>query len=242
MTNYFAKNITMLLERANLTPHALSERLGIDSATVYRWLDPKFNSVPRARTRITVAEYFGLDVNDLTERELSPNTPINPTPTDHGRPIKRVVGDRVPFLTSPDYLVVANLMDDDVGVVPEDFTPSADKWLPPCPDKAVDTGDLIALRMNGDAMAPEIRNGDLLYIDFDFAYRKATQFKSGDIVLGYHVTEEKEHEAMVRQLLFGETEKEYWLKALNPDWPQDKRLIRASYILGKVVAIFRNLT
>lgn len=53
MKNFFASNVTKLLEKHNMSPFALSERLGVHSATVYRWLDPEFLHLPRARTRRT---------------------------------------------------------------------------------------------------------------------------------------------------------------------------------------------
>lgn len=242
MTNFFAKNLQMLLDKSGMSVYDLAPRIGTSASTVYRWLDPNLSYLPRSRTRVTISEVFGVDPVELVYTNMSGAAEGAEGNKAERANIHSVLGERIPLLASTANLEIPHIFDDDISLTKAELTPSAEKWLPPCPDEAVRSTDLIAIRMNGEAMAPEIRDGDLLYVDFDFAFKPIpNEYKSGDIVLANHFPTPNKEEVLVRKLSYGDSPDEVWLKATNPDWPSEKRLVKGSLIFGKVVAIFRKL-
>lgn len=242
MTNFFAKNLQMLLDKTGMSVYDLAPRIGTSASTVYRWLDPNFSYLPRSRTRVTISEVFGVDPVELVYSDMAGATEDPEGNKVERANVHRVIGDRVPLLFNTANLDIPHAFDDDISITKAELTPSAEKWLPPCPDETIRSTDLIAIRMNGEAMAPEIRDGDLLYVDFDFAFKPIpNEYKSGDLVLANHWSPQKKEEVLVRKLAYGDSTEEIWLKATNPDWPPEKRLVKGTMVLGKVVAIFRKL-
>lgn len=245
--NFFAENISFLLQKADLTPNALSEKLGVDSATVYRWLDPKIQSIPRSRTRVLVSQFFGVDAEKLINEKFTSDTPINIGSSVGGKPIKRVSGEPIPLMKNDWQLGVLSFFDDDAAVSHEDFPACAQKWLPAAPDKTLNQDQLIAINATGNAMAPEIRDGDLVYVEFDFFFegKERPIYRDGDFVLAEPKKEKNGEEIdktppIIRKLIYGDNEHDMWLKATNPDFPGAK-FVKAHTVLGKVVAIFRKL-
>ena len=241
--NFFAENISFLLQKADLTPNALSEKLGVDSATVYRWLDPKIQSIPRSRTRVLVSQFFGIDAEKLINEKFTSDTPINIGGNVAGKPIKRVSGEPIPLMKNDWTLQIASLFDDDVGLNEANLTPCAERWLPPAPEQGINTGRLITVRASGSAMAPTIKDGDLVYVDFIFGDTPyPNELNNEDLVLAAPVGKGVgEYTApIIRKLVYGDNEKDQWLSAINPEWPGTK-LVKAHTVLGKVIAIFRQL-
>lgn len=244
MTTHFIDNINFLMEKMELTPFAFAERIGIDSATVYRWLDPKIQSVPRSRTLMTLGQFFGVDAERLLKERFDDATVFEINEQPKKKPPKRISGTAVPLMKASFGLTFASLFDNDVGLSREDISPAAEQWLPPAPDAEIKSESLIAIRVQGDAMAPTIQDGDLVYIDFCFGQLSdgtEETWSNNDIVLATPAHEKGEAPApILRKLVYGDNEQDLWLTATNPDFP-GTRTVKASIVLGKVVAIFRKL-
>lgn len=243
MTNYFVENVQALLKKAVMTPNALSERLGVDSATVYRWLDPKFQSLPRSRTLVLLAEFFGVEPNKLVTERLDLNDVDKPSSNTSVNKKRTYRGSRIPLVTADNTLLLAGLLSDDIENVNSELWPGAKEWLPAAPDLDLPQERLVAIRVTGSAMAPIIQNGDLVYVDFIFGGdMESPDIKEGDIVLAEPSGPGKPmtNAPVVRKLVYGDNEQDRWLTATNPDFP-GTRTVKANDILGKVVSIYRKL-
>ena len=242
MTNRFAENINFLLEKTGMTPHGFSERLGIDSATVYRWLDPKFQSVPRARTLLTLSQFFNVGAERLLYERFDDTTVFEMNEQPKKKTVKRINGTAVPLMKVDYALKLSAMVDSDIGLSSDDMSPEAEQWLPPAPDADIKSESLIAIRATGDAMAPTIKDGDLVYVEFNFGQMfEAISWRNNDIVLATPEHKKGETPApILRKLVYGDNENDQWLTATNPDFP-GTRTVKAEMVLGKVVAIFRKL-
>lgn len=239
MTNYFVENVQALLKKAVMTPNALSERLGVDSATVYRWLDPKVQSLPRSRTLVLLAEFFGVDPNKLVNEPLDINDVNKPAESSGATKKRTYRGTRIPLVSETEHLWFASWLSDDIETTDDEALPGAKEWLPAAPDLDLEQERLVALRNTGSAMAPTIQNGDLVYVDFAFGGMAAPSIEEGDIVLA-HLEGKDNKTPVIRKLIYGDNRDDKWLTATNPDFP-GTRTVKAGAILGKVVSIYRKI-
>lgn len=238
MTEYFATNLKALMDKAGISPYELAHRIGTEPSTIYRWLDPEVRSIPRTRTRVVIGDFFGVDPNKIVYEELD----VNSAEKDVTSIYKSKANDnRIPLVEAESGLAVLTMFDDDVSSVTDDLAPGAKKWLPGAPDESLNANRLVAIYAQNNAVAPEVCKGDLVYVDFNFAEQGSSAVDDGDLVLAVpNETESTDSAAVIRQLVYGENERDLWLKATNPDWPGN-RMLRCRFVLGKVVAIFRKL-
>ena len=253
MTNYFAENLQLLLDKSGMGVYTLAPLIDASVSSIYRWLDPKIAFVPRTRTRVAIANVFGVDPVDLVNKKLTIESPVTPdgkykapagtlTISGLGPAVaSTALGEPIPLLANTQNLLIANVMDDDVGLTKNSLTPCAKAWLPPAPIRVKGKDNLVVVQMPDDSMAPEIKCGDLVYIEFEF--QKPLDFNNGDLVLADRQLgpdENKNTPALIRKLVIGDHPGDAWLVATNTEWP-GTRQVRASTPYGKVVGIFRKL-
>lgn len=90
----------------------------------------------------------------------------------------------------------------------------------------------VCLIVQNQSMAPEFNPDDMIFIDVHIS---TEELKDSDFIV---VRKNGVPEAMLRQLLIGDSASEKYIRPYNPDWP-DQTVIRLddSYeMLGKVVA------
>lgn len=246
MSNYFCKNMQALMEKWGATPYTLAPYLGTEPSTIYRWINPEVANVPRSRMRVTIAEFFGVEPNELVDGLIDVDSLAVKNPEQKGLVKRTYRGKRIPLVSLDDCLVIAAMFDDDIGTEEQGLTPVAKEWLPAAPGLEMPQDSLIALRMTGSAMAPTIQSGDLVYVHFmfggDMTGSNGVEISEGDLVLAEPVTSDKleDRGAVIRKLVYGDNERDEWLAATNPDFP-GTRTIKSNMVLGKVVAIFRKL-
>ena len=108
------------------------------------------------------------------------------------------------------------------GLESIDYEP--EQWFP-CPKKNCE--NMFALRVSGDSMEPKFQDGDIVFVDPD-----ATADECRIVI----AVKASGCGATMKQLV--KIDGDTWLKAINPDWPQDKRympLESDTYIVGVVI-------
>lgn len=241
MSDFFAKNLQTLLDKTGMSVYDLAPKIATEPSTIYRWLNPEVGSIPRARTRVALANVFGVDPNRLVYEPLSENDEVTVTPSENIGNTKTSVGLPIPLLAHTRGLIIPNVFDNDVGLVKDDLSPCADSWLPAAPDSSLNNENLVVVRMPDDSMAPIIKCGDLVYVEFEF--QTPMDFENNDLVLADRQLssgDSKKVSAIIRKLVYGDHPGDAWLVATNTEWP-GTRQVRASILYGKVVAIFRKL-
>lgn len=244
MKNFFTSNVLKLLEKHGMSPFALSERLGIHSSTVYRWLDPEISFLPRARTRVAIAEFFGVDPNALMYEDIQTNdvpplpNKTNPAITPPKKERNFAVKTKIPLLNLSSDFFFAAFFGEDFETNDGNIVAKAEQWLPPLPDTTIPHDNLIAVKAEGDALAPDIKDGDIVYLEF--AFNPEFQAKHGDYVLAEPKSDDKAPPTILRKLVKGDLKDQYWLTVTNPDW-FGTRTVEGGRVYGRVVAIFRTV-
>lgn len=243
MSKFFTYNIKTLMARTGISAYGLAKQLGINHSTVFRWLDEKTESVPRGRTLVAVASFFGVEPTQLVDAPYDSNeVRINPNPqplAPKPAPVKVTKGLPIPLAKPCKGLSFAMLFDNDMAIEEGDLVPKAEVWLPPTPVELPHKNQIVAIRAIGEAMAPQICDGDIVYVAFDT--EGDVQFKNGDTVLAEPPSDDRNGALpIIRKLVYGDSEKDKWLTTTNPDWPGTKTQ-RCETLIGKVVAIFRQL-
>lgn len=192
------QNIEFLFERAEANPTALSDRIGVSQPTLHRLLRGK-NPRPSAETLRRVADYFGVTVNDLLEKDLTTGQSIPSSVNVHEGPKIRGL---VPCLTS----VQAGEWREISGSFQAE---DAKVWLP-CPVKH--GPQTFCLVVDGESMRnpggrPSYEPGDIIFVDPDVGVT------SGDRVV---VQLDSQVAATFKQYV--EEDGRKMLKALNPEW------------------------
>lgn len=245
MKKYFAHNLAALLNKTNMSPYTLAEYMSTEPSTIYRWINPDLPTIPRSRTRVVLGEIFGVDPNELTKGYIDTDGLVVMKPeqnTQNAQKKRTFRNTRVPLVKAGCGLTIASLFEDDIGTEEDGLAPAAIDWLPAAPDRDLLQERTIAVRQSGSAVAPTVNNGDLVYIDFAFGGAEKPTYKEGDLVLAEPLTSDEKHgqDPVIRKLVYGDNEQDLWLTATNPDWP-GTRTVKARFVLGKVVAIFRKL-
>ena len=205
--DFFVENLNFLLRKTGLSPYSLANKIGVDPTSVYRWINK--NTHPQSQARLRLEELFGISFNTLVYKKLDEDTPVKIS-DNYASPIET----KVPENSS---------------------TRQIESWarLAPMPD--LNTKGLLITSAVDDAMLPEIKKGDLVYID-----SRPGITRNNDIVLSIPIQEsEKLQGAVIRRLVLNNNDDAY-LVSDNPNWP-GARFIKAETIVGKVVAIFRKL-
>lgn len=90
----------------------------------------------------------------------------------------------------------------------------------------------VCLVIQNQSMAPEFKPNDMIFVDLLIAIE---ELKDSDYIV---VRKNGSSEAILRQLLVGDTASEKYIRPYNPDWP-DQTIIRLDddyELIGKVVA------
>lgn len=147
--NIFSKNLKKYMNEYNINNRELSNIVGVSESTVGKWLLKK--TIPRMGIIEKLANYFNIEKSDLLE-EKEENSP------------QQSVGIRIPVLGR----VAAG--------IPLEAIQSIDDWEEISPQMAKG-GDFFALKINGESMHPEIKNGDTVIV------KKQSDIDSGDIAI-----------------------------------------------------------
>lgn len=147
--NIFSKNLKKYMNEYNINNRELSNVVGVSESTVGKWLLKK--TIPRMGIIEKLANYFNIEKSDLLE-EKEENSP------------QQSVGIRIPVLGR----VAAG--------IPLEAIQNIDDWEEISPQMAKG-GDFFALRINGESMHPEIKNGDTVIV------KKQSDIDSGDIAI-----------------------------------------------------------
>lgn len=147
--NIFSKNLKKYMNEYNINNRELSNIVGVSESTVGKWLLKK--TIPRMGIIEKLANYFNIEKSDLLE-EKEENSP------------QQSVGIRIPVLGR----VAAG--------IPLEAIQNIDDWEEISPQMAK-SGEFFALRINGESMHPEIKNGDTVIV------KKQSDIDSGDIAI-----------------------------------------------------------
>ena len=250
MSEHFKKNLNELMSSKGISAYFLAKQIGVEYSTVFRWLDEKTKSTPRGRTLVAIGSFFNIDPLRLLADNFSADETKVEIAEKKSYKNKIVKGELIPLTKISQGLSVMSLLgENDIAINDGEIAPPAEEWLPPVPDKDLRSSRLIAVKAVGEAMAPEINDGDIVYIEMDyFEDNKAVEVHNNDIVLADPERPDGEKDKdfplypppVIRKLVYGNDEHDLWLKATNPEWPGTK-LLKGSCVLGKVVAIFRRI-
>jgi DNA-binding Xre family transcriptional regulator len=61
----FAKNLRQVMDSREISAAAISEKSGIPTSSIYRFLDPKYSSDPTASTMLKLCHALGCELADL---------------------------------------------------------------------------------------------------------------------------------------------------------------------------------
>lgn len=219
----FSVKLKELLAEKGISGYVLSKGTGLPPSTISRILNGEALR-PRSRTLADIAAFLGMSTLELTnDTELQ-----TCYQQQKGKIFK---GSRVPFLDSPSEAMHLSVYDD---------VPPNVNFLPPFPLPLENDGDLIAIKMDSDALAPRIREGDILYIDARSRDPKMNYSASnGQLVLALPKETSDTGKAIVREYKKDDIDEE-WLVATNPDWP-GKRALHVGLIVGVVVGLAAKL-
>lgn len=231
----FIKNFRYLVDRSGLSLYEVAKKANLDYTTVYRILKSKQSNEPRARTRAVVARVFGVDPSAMSRTTFDHDTPFKvlpdeEIPTQHSSPSRSK--EDIPLAKSTYALQVLAILDDDLPV-DSDGLFETESWLPPLPFHSKEEQKLVAIKAVGNALAPMILEGDLVYLD-QVTEPKKTGVKNGNLVLAVA----KGADSLVLRKLVIDDMGQQWLMATNPDWP-GQRSVACEQIVGIVTAIAR---
>lgn len=211
----FYENLLKLCSANRTTPTAVAKELGLSSGAPTFW---KNGSVPRASTLQKIADHFGVDVKELISDTPAPasDRPVHAERREYGR--VKVVNQ-----------VAAGLPIEAIDVFDPD---DPDDWEE-LEESLLKDGEYFGLRVRGDSMLPDFRNGDIVIV------RKQDTAEEGEFV----VVTENGHAGTVKKIHYrtdGIT-----LIPLNPDYPPIKYTAEECrtipvLIAGKVVRLHRD--
>ena len=205
--NIFSKNLKKYMNEYNINNRELSNIVGVSESTVGKWLLKK--TIPRMGIIEKLANYFNIEKSDLLE-EKEENSP------------QQSVGIRIPVLGR----VAAG--------IPLEAIQNIDDWEEISPQMAK-SGDFFALKINGESMHPEIKNGDTVIV------KKQSDIDSGDIAIvlinGNDATCKQVQKQQTGITLIG-----YNVGVYSPTFYTNKEIEDLPIvILGKVVEVRRKL-
>ena len=239
--NFLAKNLKFIRGRLGLSQLALANKIKCRSSTINRMEDERIQSRPRERTLLALSTLFNVAPEVLLDTEIK-EYPL----TDGFNKSTEYLGDIIPLLELTSSLSVElnhmHLFGGAEDIAPSDHSGLAAKaWLPCLPLNDSSEKNLAAFVVRSQALSPEIRPEDIVYVDQLFSEndQSARQPKSGDLVLAT-VAKFKTEPPVFRKLLIDDNGKQ-WLIATNPDWPKDDKTQPCDTVLGIVVGLYRKI-
>lgn len=193
-------NLESLLAKRNDSPTSLALRSGVHPSTILRILSGE-SEKPRNATVAQLALALGVQPKDLLGDAESSRLPA---------PIKKTnFAGLVPLATSP-LEIFDNDLFREAQANPETV------WVP-IPPGVSSTGDIGALKVDGDALAPRIRQGDIVFLE----YKEKPEFESGSVVLAYVCppNDPNNGKYVLRRLIVQDGE--YYLRCDNPDFSRE---------------------
>lgn len=156
------KNLEWLIERAGTNPHVLKEKTGVPQPTIHRILTGE-STDPRTSTLQPIADYFGVTVADLRDRDLSAGA----VPLPAGARRVHAADEHDPSLTQI-MKVVIKVQAGITGfqVEPEYYdgttmgVPTA--WVR---NERLVVSDLLAIGVKGESMEPSLYDGDTIIVN-----------------------------------------------------------------------------
>lgn len=200
-----AKNLAWLIfQKFKTNPHAVAESTKVPQPTIHRILSGESRD-PKTATLQPLATYFGVQVSDLREKDLSTGH-YGPGNTSPGP----AIGGKVPVISWVRAGGFAEALDN--------FQPGeADDWVEVATPVKQHT---FALRVEGDSMEPDFPAGTLLIIEPEMAP------EPGDFVIA-----KNGGDATFKQLV--KDGPDWYLKPLNPRYPM-KQVLEGTHIVGVV--------
>lgn len=190
METHTAKNIEFLIGKRNITPTALADATKVPQPTIHRILSGESRD-PKTSTLQPLAQYFGVTVSDLRDKDLSLGSGLvaaQPTASYHVNKIP----------------VISWVQAGGFSEVVDDMPPGvSDTWEEVTVPVRRHT---FGLYVKGDSMAPDFPDGTLLVIEPDM------EAQPGDYVIA-----KNGGEATFK--LFVKDGPDYYLKPLNPHYP-----------------------
>lgn len=132
----FSKNLNVLMNRMGVNVSDVSEKTGIPYSTVNDWKNGK--KMPRGGNLQKLADYFHVNLSDLTSEQKISNIPSNAIPFGKGFTLIPVIGE----IACGDPITAEENVEEYIRISNED--------LP--------RGELFYLRAKGNSMEPRIQN------------------------------------------------------------------------------------
>lgn len=201
-TTTVGNNLSWLIESRRTNAHELQRATGVPQPTIHRIMTGE-TADPRTQTLQKLAEYFGVSVSDLRERDFVSHGYLG----EPGRSIRDILDESL--MSDLTVIPVCKLRltagSDRVETEPPDETPGiavSKMWLK---QNWLEPRLLTAFKVTGESMAPTLYAGDVVVIN-----TANTEFADGGVFAVNF-----EGELMIRRL--ERDSGEWWLKADNPD-------------------------
>lgn len=171
--SFLADNISYLAGQQGLSLIALAEKISVDPSTLYRLADPANARQPRAKTLRVIADYFGVDPFSLTGKDLTTGAIHARAPVKQSNLFAPESSRKQNSYTGS--LPLLRILNAELFSVKE-LHESLSAYSTYAPKRSfevvreipapygTDPERAFATEMVGDAMAPEIQNGDTLIV------------------------------------------------------------------------------
>lgn len=203
-------------------------KLDISDRAVNKWL--KGEGQPTLNNLKIIAKYYGVNFNWLATGAKDKNF-VPPTLTELRAMLQAVESEgekdqddsQIPDGTQR--VAFENHMNGELPVIswvaagsfseviPVTSNDEVIKWIPRPRHLSQRAFGLI---IEGRSMLPEFKPGEIIYVDPEIT---VWDLKDGDLIV-IHCNDEKQ--ATFKQLVFGDTPEDMYLKPLNPDWPEQR--------------------
>lgn len=193
--------IEALLVKRGESPSALALRSGLQPSTILRILSGK--AIPRNSTISQLALSLGVQPEDLLGEDERPKGLSAIKRTDFTG--------LVPMASTPQ-----QLWNNDI--YKEATADPNTVWVPLPAGLKPRAGELCALRVDGDALAPRIRHGDIVFLE----YKQSPEFKNNSYVLafvGTPVEAPVKGSYVLRKLII--VDGKFYLRCDNPELPRE---------------------
>lgn len=247
MSNFF-NNLIALATARGLSIRAVSDGSGLPPSTLSRYIKRGPTANIRTSTVLAVSEFFGVSPEDMVSKELLP--PVDAITLARLAPAADIDIDNCTPPSKPNMipLVTPALASDLIkhtdipvcknygGLLSSDI----EKVAPPVFSELQSDDQLLAYRVDGNAMAPLIPNGSIVYF---VRVAQEEDIPDGTIVLastaikGNDIFEEYDDAPFIVVRKYSSDDlSQIWLNAINPNINDKFKSIRGGCVIGRVVA------
>lgn len=246
--SHFFNNLIALATARGLSIRAVSDGAGLPPSTLSRYIKRGPTANIRTSTVLAVSEFFAVSPEDMINKELLP--PVDAVTLARLAPTADIDIDNCTPPSKPNMipLVTPAMADDlikqtDIPVCKDPdglFSSGIEKVAPPVFPQLQSDDRLLAYRVNGNAMAPLIPNGSIVYfvrvspgesIPDGTIVLASTAFKGNDIAWEYD-----DSPFIVVRKYSSDDLSQIWLSAINPNINDKYKSIQGGSIIGRVVA------